>query len=132
MKGEIIMNSVLLIGRLVKDPDLRYTQGEGKAVCHFTLAVNRMSKDDKADFFRVVAWGKTAENCANYLSKGSQVAIQGRLQNNNYENKNGEKVYSDEVWANQVKFLGGGKNDNSNNSDTDGFQPIDDDEDIPF
>jgi len=136
------MNSVIMIGRLTRDPELRFTAGSGKAVATFTIAVNRgFGRDNEADFFRVVVWNKQGENCANYLSKGSQVAVQGRLQNNNYETREGEKRYTVEIVANTVEFLGGGnKNTNSFNDPgfdfvddgADGFQAIEDDEDIPF
>ena len=144
------MNQVILIGRLTKDPELRFTAGSGKAVATFTIAVDRpFSKDRTADFFRVVVWGKPAENCANYTSKGSQVAVQGRIQNNNYETQNGEKRYTTEIVADRVEFLsrGGNRNDQNGfdqsefnqggNQDAGmspaGFQAIEeDDTDIPF
>ena len=149
------MNSVSLVGRLTKDPELRFT-ATGKAVATFSLAVNRtFSKSDEADFFNIVTWQKTAENCANYLAKGQQVAVLGRLQSRSYENKEGRRVFVVEVVANEVEFLerreksGGsssssqsyqkqGKENHSNNDidtsdvDLDEFQAIDDDEDIPF
>lgn len=133
------MNQVTLIGRLAKDPELRFTAGSGKAVATFTLAVDKpFAKEKEADFFRVVVWGKTGENCANYLAKGRLVAIQGRLQNNNFETQSGEKRYTTEVVADRVEFLEwGNKNENrglNNPSDTDidGFQAIEEDDDIPF
>lgn len=133
------MNQVVLIGRLAKDPELRFTAGSGKAVATFTLAVDRgFGKDKQADFFRVVVWDKLGELCANYLAKGRQVAIQGRLQNNNYETQSGEKRYSTEVVATNVQFLDrGNKNeqgeDSRDYSNPPGFEPIDeDDPDIPF
>ncbi|WP_053955076.1 single-stranded DNA-binding protein [Inediibacterium massiliense] len=131
------MNQVILIGRLTKDPELRFTAGSGKAIATFTIAVDRpFSQEKMADFFRIVVWGKTGENCANYLAKGRLVAVQGRLQNNNYETQTGEKRYSTEVVADRVEFLEwGNKNDqggsNAPQVDPDGFQEIDDD-DIPF
>ncbi|WP_129599844.1 single-stranded DNA-binding protein [Anaerophilus nitritogenes] len=131
------MNQVILIGRLTKDPELRFTAGSGKAIATFTIAVDRpFSQEKMADFFRIVVWGKTGENCANYLAKGRLVAVQGRLQNNNYETQSGEKRYSTEVVADRVEFLEwGNKNDQAGSGapqiDPDGFQEIDDD-DIPF
>ncbi len=136
-----------MIGRLTRDPELRFTAGSGKAVATFTIAVDRgYGRDKITDFFRVVVWGKQGENCANYLAKGRLVGIQGRLQNNNYETSTGEKRYSTEIVANTVQFLGGGNsNRNQSNSNDlgfegfgeadeniDGFQAIEDDEDIPF
>lgn len=139
------MNNVTMIGRLTRDPELRFTAGSGKAVATFTIAVNRGFGKDEADFFRVVVWGKQGENCANYLAKGRKVAIQGRVQNNNYETSNGEKRYSTEIVAQTVEFLGGGnKNEGHDNGynntehsnflddGSDGFQAIEDDDDIPF
>lgn len=136
------MNQVILIGRLARDPELRFTAGSGKAVATFSIAVNRpFSKEKEADFFRVVVFGKTGENCANYLAKGRLVAVQGRIQNNNYETQSGEKRYTTEVIADQVEFLewgnkassGGGFEGGGSFMDTNGFQAIDeDDDDIPF
>lgn len=133
------MNQVVLIGRLARDPELRFTAGSGKAVATFTIAVDRgFGRDKQADFFRVVVWDKLGELCANYLAKGRQVAVQGRLQNNNYETQSGEKRYTTEVVASTVQFLDKG-NKNERNEDTNdysnppGFEPIDDDDpDIPF
>ncbi len=134
------MNQVVLIGRLTKDPELRFTAGSGKAVATFTVAVNRpFSKENEADFFRVVVWGKQGENCANYLAKGRLVGIQGRIQNNNYETQSGEKRYTTEVVGERVEFLDRGNKsdqdrDNSGSySNPPGFQSIDEeDPDIPF
>lgn len=141
------MNNVVMIGRLTRDPELRFTAGSGKAVATFTIAVNRQfSKNNEADFFRVVVWGKSGENCANYLAKGRLVGIQGRVQNNNYETNAGEKRYTTEIVADRVEFLESGKgnrtqNNNNNNfspefpdfnDGADGFQAIEDDDDVPF
>lgn len=136
------MNSVVLIGRLGRDVDLRFTQS-GKAVATFSVAVNRMfSKEKEVDFFNVVVWGKPAENCANYLSKGRLVGIQGRLQSRSYE-QNGEKRYVTEVVAEQVEFLEYGKSEGKNSNGGNGssgdnpeydlkdFEEVDGD-DIPF
>lgn len=98
------MNNVVLIGRLTKDPEITYTQN-GTAVCKFTLAVNRQGKDG-ADFIRIVTWNKTAENCSKYLAKGRQAAVQGRIQTGSYKNKDGHTVYTTDVIANNVQFLG--------------------------
>ncbi|MGV8153410.1 MAG: single-stranded DNA-binding protein [Alkaliphilus sp.] len=99
------MNSVVLIGRLTKNPELRFIPS-GKAVATFGLAVNNsFSKEKTADFFNIVVWGKAAENCANYIAKGRLVGVKGRLQTRNYENKQGIKVYITEVVADQVEFL---------------------------
>lgn len=131
------MNNVVLIGRLTKDPDLRYIPDSGKAVANFTIAVDRpFSREKMADFFRVVVFGKPAENCANYLSKGRLVGVSGRLQNNNYETQSGEKRYTTEIIADRVEFLESKRsNEAQANNDKlpDGFQALDDDDDdIPF
>lgn len=139
------MNSVNLIGRLVRDPDLRYTQS-GTAVVRFTLAVDRkLSKEKKAqaeqtaDFISMTAWGKTAELISNYFSKGSQVGIEGRIQTGSYE-KERRKIYTTDVVVNSVTFVGS-KNNNSGGgnqatsyqeqAEANGFYPVDND-DIPF
>lgn len=107
------MNNVILIGRLCNDPELSYTQQNQTAVCKFTLAVDRMKKDDGADFIRITAWGKQAENCDRYLSKGRQVAVHGRIQTGSYTNKDGQKVYTTDVVAQNVEFLGGGSGESN-------------------
>lgn len=104
------MNIAILIGRLTKDPELRYIPSSGRAVATFSIAVDRtfVGKDGQkqTDFFNIVVWGKQAENVANYLAKGSQVAIRGQIQNRNYETQNGEKRYLTEIIADNVQFLG--------------------------
>ena len=100
------MNNVVLIGRLANDPELSYTPNSQTAVCRFTLAVNRIKRDDPADFIRITVWGKQAENCDRYLSKGRQAAIHGRIQTGSYTNRDGAKVYTTEVVANSVEFVG--------------------------
>ena len=136
------MNNIIMIGRLTKDPELRYTSGSGMAVTRFSIAVNRpfAKKDDeiKADFFNVIVWGKKAEISANYLKKGLQVAIQGRLQNNNYTDKNGVKQYTVEIIADNVEFIEWGeKKSQVNDSDTldgldeAGYKALSDEE-VPF
>lgn len=103
-----MLNSVVLVGRLTKDPELRYTNNS-KAVASFTLAVDRpftnQQGEREADFIPIVVWGKAAENCTNYLVKGSLVAVEGRMQVRNYENKEGKRVYVTEVVAENVRFL---------------------------
>lgn len=102
-----MLNKCVLIGRLTKDPDLRYTPS-GTAVAKFTLAVDRPRRSDsekETDFIPCVVWGKTAENCANYIGKGSLVAVEGRIQVRTYEAKDGGKRWATEVIAEQVRFL---------------------------
>lgn len=108
------MNKVFLIGRLTRDPELRYT-GNNTAVASFTVAVNRtytnQAGEREADFINVVVWRKQAENVKNYLSQGSQVAIEGRIQVRNYDDQNGQRRYVTEVIADNVEFVGS-KRDN--------------------
>lgn len=103
------MNKVFLIGRLTRDPELRYT-GNNTAVASFSLAVNRnftnQSGEREADFINIVVWRKQAENVKNYLSQGSQVAIDGRIQTRSYDDNEGKKRYVTEVIADNVEFLG--------------------------
>lgn len=99
------MNSVILIGRLARDPELSFTPNTNKAVCKFTIAVDRMKKEDGADFIRITVWGKQAETCDRYLSKGRQVAVMGRIQTGSYK-KNDETIYTTDVVADRVEFLG--------------------------
>lgn|SRR5690554_4378063 len=102
------MNVVILIGRLTKDVELRYTQA-GKAVATFTLAVDRpftnQAGERETDFIPVVVWGKSAEHCANYLGKGRQTAVEGRMQIRSYEDQKGQRRRVTEVVANSVQFL---------------------------
>jgi len=101
------MNCVNLIGRLTKDPDIKYTQTNNTAIANFTLAVNRrFTKEGQptADFINIVAWGKTGEFCSKYFQKGMQVAIQGRIQTRNWEDDQGQKHYATEVIAEQCFF----------------------------
>jgi single-strand DNA-binding protein len=103
-----MINRVVLVGRLTKEPDLRYTPN-GVAVATFTLAVNRtfsnQQGDRDADFINCVVWRKPAENVANFLKKGSLAGVEGRIQTRNYEGQDGKKVYVTEVVADAVQFL---------------------------
>ena len=105
------MNSVILIGRLTRDPELSYTPNTQTAVCRFTIAVDRprrQGEDAGADFIRINVWGKQAETCDRYLSKGRQVAIMGRIQTGSYKDRGGQTVYTTDVVADRVEFLGSG------------------------
>lgn len=139
------MNSVILIGRLIKDPELRYISGSDSVYCRFTLAVDKgMSKEKKkeleakgqqtADFINIVVWGKQAENCQKYLQKGRNVAIQGRLQSGSYTAQDGTRRFVTEVWAERVQFIDWGDKTNQevgfDNFDL-GFEEAKDEE-IPF
>ncbi|WP_415597269.1 MULTISPECIES: single-stranded DNA-binding protein [Liquorilactobacillus] len=135
------MNRTVLVGRLTKDPDLRYTSS-GTAVASFLLAVNRSFKNQsgerEADFINCIIWRKAAENFANFTHKGSLVGVDGRIQTRNYENKEGNRVYVTEIIvenfdllesksSNQNSQSGQQNNQHSNNA------PIDiQDDDLPF
>jgi len=103
-----MLNRVILIGRLTKDPELRYTPA-GVAVTQFTIACDRPFSSNngerEADFIPIVTWRQLAENCANYLRKGRLAAVEGRIQVRNYENNEGKRVYVTEVIADNVRFL---------------------------
>lgn len=108
------MNNVVLVGRLARDPELRYTNTQ-TPVCHFTLAVDRprqQNGDRTADFIRITVFGKQAENCDRYLEKGRQAAVLGRIQTGSYQ-KDGRTVYTTDVIADRVEFLGGGNGGNN-------------------
>ncbi|OAB48492.1 single-stranded DNA-binding protein [Paenibacillus antarcticus] len=138
-----MLNRVILIGRLVRDPDLKYTPS-GVAVTQFTLAVDRpftkAGEEKEADFIPIVTWRQLAETCANYLKKGRLTAVEGRIQVRNYENNEGKRVYVTEVIADNVRFLESSKKDNSSDSSksnqdpfSDDGKPIDvSDDDLPF
>ena len=98
------MNIVLLTGRLANDPELNYTPSQ-TAVCKFTLAVDKAKKTEDADFIRITVWSAQAENCNRYLHKGSQCAVMGRIQTGSYK-KDGKTVYTTDVVADRVEFLG--------------------------
>lgn len=103
------MNKVILAGRLVRDPELRYTQ-TGKAVASFTLAVNRRfshnNEQQTADFIPIIVWDKLAEVCSKHLFKGSQILVEGRMQIRNYDAQDGSKRYVTEVIAQELEFMG--------------------------
>lgn len=109
------MNNVSLIGRLARDPELAYTQGNNTPVCKFALAVDRPKRngeDQGADFIKIIVWNKQAENCDRYLSKGSQIAVSGRITTGSYKNRDGQTVYTTEVTADRVEFLGSSRQNN--------------------
>lgn len=121
------MNKVFLIGRLTRDPELRYT-GNNTAVASFSIAVNRnftnQSGEREADFINIVVWRKQAENVKNYLTQGSQVAIDGRIQTRSYDDQDGKKRYVTEVVADNVEFLGSkGSNSQGNNTSSANTEP---------
>lgn len=142
------MNSVQLVGRLTREPDVRYTDG-GSTVARFTVAVDRRFKregEDSADFVSCVAWGKTAEFLEKYFRKGQRIGLNGRIKTGSYTNQEGTKVYTTDVVAENVEFVeskgatagnGDSGSDVAQNSgvDKDGFMHIPDgveDEGLPF
>lgn len=130
-----MLNVVVLIGRLTRDPEVRYTQDE-MAIARFSIAVDRFAKGEKkADFINILVFGKQAENCEKYLFKGRMVAVRGRIQTGNYKNKNGDTVYTTDVLAEQVKFIEWGEKKPADADNMaalpDGFEEIND-EDVPF
>lgn len=113
------MNKVILMGRLTKDVEIRYTQTNNTAVASFNLAVNRRfvkeGEERQADFFNIVAWGKLGEFCSKYFKKGQQVGIIGRLQTRNWEDEQGQKHYVTEVVAEEAYFADSKKNSEESN-----------------
>lgn len=136
------MNSVQLIGRLTRDPEVRYTSGQNQtAVARFSVAVNDgYGENERTSYINIVV-GRAAENCEKYLAKGRQVGITGRIQTGSYE-KDGRTIYTTDVVASRVEFLGGGEAAKADNTTSNepaeptqdemptGFQQLDDD--IPF
>ena len=100
------MNSVVLIGYLTRDPEMRYTADTQMAITKFSIAIDRPGKDKGADYPNITVFGKQAENCEKFLKKGRLVGVQGRLQTGSYD-KDGHKVYTTDVVADRVEFLGG-------------------------
>jgi len=147
------MNNVILMGRLTRDPELKYSTNN-IPVCRFSIAVDRPVKqgtEKKADYFNIVAWRQTAEFISKYFKKGVRIAVQGSLRNNNYEDNSGVKHYTNEVSAEKVFFADGksdgnnasgggftqqpGQNQNDNagfDAAGDPFFPGMDDDDLPF
>ena len=112
------MNSVALIGRLTRDPEVRYT-GDQMAIATFSIAIDRPPRRDgtrETDFPRITVFGRQAENCEKYLKKGRMVGVTGRIQTGSYTNKNGDKVYTTDIVADRVEFLEWGDRDNSQQS----------------
>ena len=111
------MNKVILMGRLTKEPEVRYTQTSNTLVASFTLAVNRrfvkQGEERQADFINIIAWSKIGEFCSKYFSKGQQVGIIGRLQTRNWEDEQGQKHYVTEVVAEEAYFAEGKRDSNT-------------------
>ncbi len=146
------MNKAILMGRLTRDPELRYTSNTNTAVCNYTLAIDRrfsrQGEERQADFIPIVAWGKTAEFCSRYFQKGQQVAVVGRIQTRTWDDNEGKRHYVTEVIADEVYFADS-KRDNSTSrpeenmvddsnenivgtGKEDGFYQIDEDDELPF
>lgn len=137
------MNKAILMGRLTKDPELRYTNTNNTAVCSFTLAIDRrfarQGEEKQADFIPVVAWGKLGEFCGKYFQKGRQVAVVGRIQTRTWDDNEGKRHYVTEVVAEEAYFADSRKGEDmprtSGGQDvdqTDGFYPLDDSDELPF
>ncbi|MFZ5952993.1 MAG: single-stranded DNA-binding protein [Candidatus Rifleibacteriota bacterium] len=138
------LNKVFLMGNLVRDPELRHT-AQGTSVANFSIAVNRSFKGSDGEFkketnyFNIIVWGKSGENCQKYLSKGRPVLVEGRLQNRSYETQDGQKRTVTEIVADNVQFLGSGKSDaQEDNSDSfagdfgGSYANANDDDQVPF
>lgn len=130
------MNNVALIGRLTRDPEVRETAG-GTAVCSFKLAIDDgWGENKRTNYIPVLTFGKTAENCGRFLAKGKQCGVTGKIQTGSYEKKDGTTVYTTDVVADKVEFIGGGEKVAAKSSEKDsevypqGFSALD--EDVPF
>ena len=128
------MNKVILMGRLTKDPDVRVSQDGSTTIARYTLAVDRRMKKDEADFISVVAFGKSAEFAEKYLHKGTKIALSGHIQTGSFTNKEGQKVYTTDVVAEDQEFAESKKTETPNISSDEGFLnvPDTDDEELPF
>ena len=136
------MNKVILLGRLTKDPEVRYTQTNNTLVASFTLAVNRRfvkeGEERQSDFINIVAWGKTGEFCSKYFKKGQQIAVVGRIQTRNWDDEQGQKHYITEVIAEEAYFAETKKDENGTAENQDATNTSDfhvthnTDDDLPF
>jgi len=130
------MNKVVIIGRLTKDPELRFAAGTGNGVCRFTVAVNRFKKKDEekaqADFISCVAFGKTAEAISQYFTKGRQIAISGSIRTGSYDSQDGSKRYTTDVAVETFNFLDSQSNQGNNlEQPNEDITPVNDGE-MPF
>ncbi len=142
------MNKVILLGRLGKDPVLKYTNVNNTAVCDFTLAVNRrfnkQGAEKQTDFFNIIFWDKTAEICSKYLTKGRQIVVVGRIENRHYDDTEGRRHYITEIIGEEMHFADSKKGDEpqgggnptqfgvSEDSNPTGFRAIEEGDDLPF
>lgn len=131
------MNKAILVARLVTDPAAKIAK-TGNKMCSFRVAVDDNRGDNKhTDFLNVTTFGKTAENCERYLAKGRQVAIEGKIHTDSYENRDGKKVYTTEIWASSVEFIGGNGGNSAPKKEADvtpppGFTELEESELLPF
>lgn len=128
------MNKVIMMGRLTKDPDITKTTN-GTVIAKYNIAVDRKFKrdgDPDADFFSCTSFGKQAEFVEKYLKKGTKVVITGRVQNNNYTDKNGQKVYGTVIMVDEIEFAESKKAEGINEEKQDDFINVPDDSDLPF
>ena len=130
------MNKFQFLGRLTKDPEVRYTANTNSQVTVFTLAVNRryvsQNGEREVDFFNLTSFGKTAEFCSKYYRKGQQVLVEGRIQNRTLEDQNGQKRYATDFIVEQCYFADSNKNTNDTQEATSDFVTVAEDEDLPF
>lgn len=126
------MNKAVLIGRLTKDPELRYAAGSGTAVCRFTLAVARQFKKDETDFINCVSFGKAAETINQYMTKGRQLAVTGSIRTGSYDAQDETKRYTTDIAVDEFEFIGNGQGasntpqgNTTNNNDFGYEEPID-------
>jgi single-strand DNA-binding protein len=135
-----MLNRVALVGRLTKDPEVRYTADNQTPIAKFTIAVDRTFKRDgqpSADFIPIIVFGKSAENCGKFIKKGRLVAVSGRIQTRSWDDQDGKRHYATEVIADEVDFLDRGSDakgqGNDNGIDDFGdFHPADEEDDLPF
>lgn len=145
-----MLNKVILMGRLTKDPEMRYTSTNSVPVCTFTLAVDRrfskQGEDKKADFIQCQAWNKTAEFISKYFGKGKMIAVAGRIQTRSWDDAEGKKRYVTEIIVEEVHFAGdkGGSKENDNKGDAyeggygggqqreNNYYPLESEDDLPF
>ena len=126
------MNKIILVGRLVADPDLKFAAGSGTGIAKFKIAVNRFKKEDGADFINCIAFGKTGETISQYFTKGKQIAVVGRLKLGNYDDKDGVKKYTTDVIIESFDFIGQAeKGESKPSKGNEEIEPVDDG-DMPF
>lgn len=136
-----MLNKVALIGRLTRDPEVRYTADNQTPIAKFTIAVDRIFKRDgqpTADFIPIVVFGKSAENCGKFIKKGRLVAVSGRIQTRSWDDQDGKKHYTTEIIADEVDFLDKGSDargqegEGSSGEDYGDFRPAEEEDDLPF